>query len=323
MVVFMKFVATILIFMALIGPKYSLWYHFVTKPSEEAEKQGLEARAQNVRDEVQDAAKRLAGATKSTGEKIDFSQLPAGRGSATEDAMVKSALERSKVLTEKNSGVASSQDGSRMVSKNLSDGISWPQMLLHSQGEFNRGSSLKGACSFIIATNHGSKWVVTAASLFDDKELANLPFALKSWRAHLPNDEQNHAEVPGGPDLVSAVTNDLVALRLPANAHLPVPPMSIRPNPAAPGEPLFLIGLPEDNSTNVTQRLYEGKVGHTTLQGEGQFVFTLDQRVDPRSFIGAPVIDQRGKVIGVLSGGVPGLLRAVRATPLLEEIGAQ
>lgn len=80
--------------------------------------------------------------------------------------------------------------------------------------------------------------------------------------------------------------------------QLPVHPLRLRKEPVRVGEPVFLIGCPYIE-LNCRQNVYTGVV--TERAFGDRFRYDLDPPVDLRGFSGAPVIDIKGYVVGVMT----------------------
>jgi hypothetical protein len=124
-------------------------------------------------------------------------------------------------------------------------------------------------------------------------------------------------DAQGGPSLVSVADSGWLAMKLASTpALLPASPMKLRHNPPAAGETVYLVGLPNDDRTGASQHMYAGKVTSATEEDPGQFGFTLFTPFKLTGFSGAPVVDVRGEVVGVLTGGHTSLLIGTKADRL-------
>jgi S1-C subfamily serine protease len=89
----------------------------------------------------------------------------------------------------------------------------------------------------------------------------------------------------------------ILKLKHPAEA-LPAQPLHVRPDPVAIGERLYLIGCPYIER-DCKQNVYRGKV---TARGfSDHFRYDLDPPVELPGFSGAPIVDEKGYLVGVMT----------------------
>lgn len=201
--------------------------------------------------------------------------------------------------------------------------VEWPQMLLRNNGIFAGHTPARGACSFLVEGRSGT-WLATSAQLLGLEGGVAPPVLpeklnedLHVWRAYFPVDDSSFVDAPGGSSLVSAVGSGLLALKLgTVPATLPATPLKLRHNPPASGETVYLVGLPSDDHSGASQHLYEGQVTSAQQQDPAQFGFTLNRPFQLSGFTGAPIIDLRGELVGVLTGGHTSLLIGTKAERL-------
>jgi len=200
----------------------------------------------------------------------------------------------------------------------------WPQILLRNNGILAGHSPARGACSFLVEGDNGSFWLATSAQMLGEEGGVRPPVnpdrlaaELHLWRASFPGDESSFVDVVGGDSLVSVVSPGWLALKLASSpALLPASPVKLRHNPPAAGETVYLIGLPSDDRTGASQHLYAGQVTAAHQEDPSQFGFTLLVPFPLSGFEGAPIVDVRGEVVGVLTGGHTSLLIGTKADRL-------
>jgi len=83
-----------------------------------------------------------------------------------------------------------------------------------------------------------------------------------------------------------------------AGGDLPAVPLKVRSYPVEVGESVFLIGCPY-SERDCRQNVYRGLV--TARAFKDKFRYDLDPPVDIRGFSGAPIIDNKGFVVGVMT----------------------
>ncbi len=199
----------------------------------------------------------------------------------------------------------------------------WPQMLLRNNGIFAGHTPARGACSFLVE-GRSATWLATSAQLLGLEGGVAPPVMpeklaeeLHVWRAYFPVDDSSFVDAPGGSSLVSAAGSGLLALKLSTvPATLPATPLKLRHNPPANGEIVYLVGLPSDDHSGASQHLYEGQITSAQQQDPALFGFTLNKPFTLSGFTGAPIIDLRGELVGVLTGGHTSLLIGTKAERL-------
>ncbi|MDB6140711.1 MAG: Dipeptidyl aminopeptidase/acylaminoacyl-peptidase-like protein [Verrucomicrobiaceae bacterium] len=200
----------------------------------------------------------------------------------------------------------------------------WPQILLRNNGIFAGHTPARGTCSFLVEGDNGTCWLATASPLLGEEggvrppvAAARLSAELYLWRAYFPGDESSFVDAVGGSSLVSVANAGWLAMKLTTTpALLPASPVRLRHNPPAAGETVYLVGLPNDDLTGASQHLYAGQVTSAQQEDPGQFGFTLQVPFKLMGFGGAPIVDVRGEVVGVLTGGHTSLLIGTKADAL-------
>lgn len=182
----------------------------------------------------------------------------------------------------------------------------WPQIVLTNEATFKEHSGLKGASCFLVETPRAAIMLATALHLIGEAGGVDPPIpadkldsVLVSWKAHRRTEPDRGIEaanvVAAGPEKGNI---DWLVLSIKKSASLPATPLKVRSAPVEIGEKVFLIGCPYIEP-NCKQNVYEGKV---TKRAYGNaFQYTLEPYVDLRGFSGAPIIDAKGYVVGVMT----------------------
>ena len=200
----------------------------------------------------------------------------------------------------------------------------WPQMVLHNNGIFAGHTPARGGCGFLVEDDKGSLWLATTSKLLgfeggvvppvNPEKMAS---ELYLWRAHFPDDPNAFVDAVGGSGLVRVADAGWLALKItPPQGELPALPLKLRHNPPAAGELVYLVGLPADDHTGASQHMYAGRVTSAQQQDPNVFGVTLEEPFKLNGFAGAPIVDLRGQVLGVLTGGRTSLLIATKADRL-------
>ena len=200
----------------------------------------------------------------------------------------------------------------------------WPQMVLRNNGIFAGHTPVRSGCSFLIHDEKGAVWLATSPKLLGFEggvappvDPGKVAEDLHLWRSHFPDDPNSFVDASGGSGLTYAVDPGWLALKLSASPReLPSIPLKLRHNPPAVGELLYLVGLPTDDRTGASQHMYAGRVTSSQQQDPSLFGFALETPFKLNGFTGAPLVDLRGELVGVLSGGRTSLLIATKADRL-------
>jgi Fe-S cluster assembly iron-binding protein IscA len=123
---------------------------------------------------------------------------------------------------------------------------------------------------------------------------------LRGWKLYPRTREEEAIWIEGA----EFAAGDIVLLGIKRqNEPLPATPLPLRDRPVAVGDKVFLLGCPYSEEV-CTQNVYNGTV---VRRGNGHsFRFSIHPPVKLRGFSGAPVIDENGHAVGVLTAsGVP------------------
>jgi hypothetical protein len=188
----------------------------------------------------------------------------------------------------------------------------WPQLALTNEAEFEGHSGLSGASSFLVTTGRGRILAATARHLIGknggvDPEVqgSELDRALRGWRMFPRTSPNEFVEVGGvgatgldGPRAEWPPRDWLLLSIKPSAAKLPAVPLRLREAPVQVGEAVFLVGCPYVE-TGCRQNVYAGTVKERR-HGD-RFRYDLIPPVDIRGFSGAPILDESGLVVGVMT----------------------
>ena len=179
-------------------------------------------------------------------------------------------------------------------------------MVLTNEAKFNGHTSLQGASAFLIKTRDGRTLAATARHLLGPNggvepeiSVSQLNSAIRNWRIHprtLPDDFVE-ADGVGAAGLDDPRLDWLLLTIKPSKHELPATPLTLSSRPVEVGETVYLVGCPYVEA-DCKQNVYTGKI--TARQGN-LFRYDIDPPVDIRGFSGAPILDQKGHVVGVMT----------------------
>jgi ribosomal protein L7/L12 len=188
----------------------------------------------------------------------------------------------------------------------MTSGKSWPQLVLTNEATFRGHSPLHGASAFLVSTQDGRTFAATAKHLIGENggvvpevSLDELNSVLQQWRMFPRTRPKESVEIEGlGLHGLESKRCDWLVLKLKqAGAKLPADPLHIRRDPVTIGERVYLLGCPYAEE-GCTQNVYRGTV---TARVNDRFRYDLDPPVELRGFSGAPIIDEKGLVVGVMT----------------------
>lgn len=184
----------------------------------------------------------------------------------------------------------------------------WPQIVLTHDARFRGGHSpLKGASAFLLRTPDGRVLAATARHLLGEAGgvqpeiyLQDLDQVLESWRLH-PRTRSAPAIAVKGLALPGLDRPDLDWLLLaPTSTAAPagIEALQVRLRPVEVGETVHMIGCPYA-AARCVQQVYSGRVVER-LAGN-MFRYEFKPHVNLSGFSGAPVIDNQGHLVGVMT----------------------
>lgn len=183
----------------------------------------------------------------------------------------------------------------------------WPQFVLTNEASFKGHTSLNGASSFLLRTSDNDILLVTARHLIGAEggveppvALTDFDKALKKWEAYPRTKPQARVAIKGLAMNESAgARHDWLLLHLTnPKSELPATPMRARIKRANVGDVAYLIGVPYADKKSA-QNVYKGKV--TGRPGRNYFQFEFEPAVKLAGFSGAPVVDEDGYLLGMMT----------------------
>lgn len=183
------------------------------------------------------------------------------------------------------------------------------QILLTNYAEFKRNRTLEGASAFLI--NHkGSFFAVTAKHLLGEAGGVEPEVKINELANHLIKWEMSpRVGTSTSKEIVtvnaknldySKSTNDILLLNVTSDTYNFQP---LTPNFETPsiGEEMILIGCPY-SETQCKQNSYKATFVEFD-DSEALMVLEIKSNTDLRGFSGAPLLNTKGEVVGVLVGG--------------------
>jgi ribosomal protein L7/L12 len=183
---------------------------------------------------------------------------------------------------------------------------SWPQIVLTNEASFRGHSPLHGASSFLVSSRNGRIFAATAKHLIGENggvepevSLDELDSVLQQWRMfpRTRPTESIDIEALGLRGLESPRCDWLVLKLKQGGKKLPSQPLHFRRDPVTVGERVYLLGCPYAEEY-CTQNVYRGKV---TARVNDRFRYDLNPPVELRGFSGAPIVDEKGLLVGVMT----------------------
>ena len=180
-----------------------------------------------------------------------------------------------------------------------------PQVLLTNAAAFTDGQRLDGASAFLVAGGT-QRYAVTAKHLLGEdggiepKKLpSQLNAELESWRLFARRQAPDTVQLGKLLNVVDADSSDALVFSLQpaASAYQALIP---RYDPPAKGEEVYLVGCPYAEP-DCTQNRYPVRVVEASPT---EYLLTKLDGLDYQGFSGCPVVDQQGRVIGLLSFSV-------------------
>ena len=181
----------------------------------------------------------------------------------------------------------------------------WPQIVLTNWAKFKGHTPLHGASGFLLRNESGEVLAATAKHLLGENggvepevTLADLEGSIDLWVMHPRTLPEHGIRLLGSASLTQAPpNNDWLLLRVegpPTHAT----PLRIRRTPVKVGERVHLVGVSYAEPT-VAQKVYSGVV---TARGyQDRFRYDITPHVDIVGFSGAPIVDDAGLLVGVMT----------------------
>ncbi|MEZ0276197.1 MAG: serine protease [Roseimicrobium sp.] len=181
----------------------------------------------------------------------------------------------------------------------------WPQLVLTNVATFKGHTPLQGASGFLVHSESGETLAATAAHLLGENggvspevTLADLDSSFDSWIMHPRTMPDRTIKLLGSASKTSAPkNNDWLLLRVDGKTEHATP-LRLRKTPVKVGEKVHLVGV-SYSEPEVAQKVYSGVV---TARGYGdRFRFDITPHVAIPGFSGAPILDDAGLVVGVMT----------------------
>lgn len=183
----------------------------------------------------------------------------------------------------------------------------WPQFVLTHDASFKGHSPLKGASAFLMRMSDNDVLLVTARHLIGADggveppvDLADFDKALTNWEAFPRTKPTARIAISGlafPPE--AGQRHDWLLLHLKdPKGQLPATPMRPRIKRAEAGDAAYLIGVPYSDAKS-SQNVYKGRV--TKRPSRNYFELEFEPAVKLAGFSGAPVVDQDGYLLGMMT----------------------
>jgi hypothetical protein len=180
------------------------------------------------------------------------------------------------------------------------DPAQWPQVLLTNEAKLKPDLRIDGASGFLLRLPNGAVVAATARHVLGDQtRLEDLNASILSW-AMYPRTMVSRRVALHKLALKTQGLGDLdcVFMTVTPTHNWPVAVLPARSTPVHAGETVYLLAVPYDQ--NRAQNVYKGIV--TSRQKEHDFAYQMDSTPDHRGFSGAPILDDRGNLVGVHLG---------------------
>lgn len=182
----------------------------------------------------------------------------------------------------------------------------WPQIVLTNYAIFNGHSPLMGASSFLIKTDDDRVLAATAAHLIGSAggvvptiPINQLTQKIQSWKMFPRTMPDDLVEIISlGINGLEDNDHDWLILSIKNSNQLPSLPLKLRRQPVRVGETIYLIGCPYIEQ-DCKQNIYTGIIKERAFGN--CFRFNIDTPVNLSGFSGAPIIDEKGYIVGIVS----------------------
>lgn len=181
----------------------------------------------------------------------------------------------------------------------------WPQLVLTNSAQFKGHTPLHGASGFLVRNDAGVVLAATARHLLGENggvapevTLADLDASFDSWVMYPRTQPERAIKLRGSASLSSGPTNNDWLLLQVDGTPKHVFPLRIRRTPVKVGERVRLVGVSYSEPSTV-QKVYSGVVTARAL-GD-RFRYDISPHVDVRGFSGAPIVDEAGLLVGIMT----------------------
>jgi len=193
----------------------------------------------------------------------------------------------------------------------------WPPVVLLQQASFKNHTPLEAGMASFVELPSGEVVLLTAGHLLGKDggvrpgflsalgtlsrtKLAQFDSELEAWTVYTPDDPDATLRVNGlfGSASQYDIDGDQVLLRCAGVKSFGVTPLRVRFTPTVIGEPLFVFGVRSDGE-QVKQTVHKAT---RSAVGMG-FTCSLEEPLDMNGFSGAPVVDTKGRLVAIVTGG--------------------
>lgn len=193
----------------------------------------------------------------------------------------------------------------------------WPRLILLQHATFRNHSPMSTGCSSLVQLPGGEVVALTAGHFLgkaggvepgflseqgrlDGLKLRTLDQEIVNWELFYNSRDGDKLQIIGlfGRPISYEPDGDQLLLRLaPRINDWPAVPMTLRVTPVEPDEPLRVIGYTYDG-TSLKQLIYHAR----RIADTAGFVCRLEDPAEFTSVSGAPIVDDHGLLVGVVSG---------------------
>jgi S1-C subfamily serine protease len=178
----------------------------------------------------------------------------------------------------------------------------WPQVLLEPDILFKDKTKVQGASGFLMRLPNKVVVAATARHVIGEQvNLETFDASFTSFFMHAPAAAGKKVGLrklvlkPGDAKALDAV---LMTVTTPGNWPVEVRPA--RATPAAVGETVYLLAVPDDEHS--AQNVYKGVVQRR--EGDSGFAYDFADHAEQRGFSGAPILDAQGNIVGMHLGSI-------------------
>ncbi|MFV8781993.1 DUF805 domain-containing protein [Microbulbifer sp. SA54] len=193
----------------------------------------------------------------------------------------------------------------------LSAPTDYPQIVLTNAASFKGHTSLYGASAFLVTGPDDKPLLLTARHLIGDSggvspeiEPQELDNAIEHWIAHPRTQPENSIGISGNFLPAMGRTNlDVLALNTIEQPDFPAKILSFRDQPPQIGELVYIAGC-EYAEADCLQRMWPAQIVDIVgMEPFASYDIALKDPIALAGFSGAPVIDQDGNALAVVTSG--------------------
>lgn len=179
------------------------------------------------------------------------------------------------------------------ISRNISQ---WPQIVLTNDARIKPRSILQGASGFLMKLPNGAIVAATARHVMADVPLNQFATAIQAWTlvsTSSPQRKVTLGKLAIAPDAAESL--DCLLMTVPRQTGYPAEVLPARSTPVEEGETVYLVTVQNDGKA--VQTIYKGMVRRRS--DDQHFAYEVPGSVETRGFSGAPIIDEKGNVVGL------------------------